>query len=129
MNLGYLLSGDFSFAYSLPTRIFFLMGETKAEIIRAKNGQEAISLLKERKIDVLITGIGLSGEITGIAVAKLAFELNPQMPIIICSAIEGARRDPELLKLGIKDFLIKPIQMEEFKCVFRRAITIKAMVN
>lgn len=103
----------------------YLAKDTQAEIIRAENGREALKFLQGKKIDMLITGIGLP-EIDGIEVAKTALALDCQLPIIIVSANMTVRYNKDLISLGINNILLKPVKEEEFRAMVRKFLPINA---
>ncbi|WP_419954833.1 response regulator transcription factor [Neobacillus niacini] len=78
------------------------------QIIAASNGQEAIQLLKQYKVHILITDIRMP-EITGLELLKMAKELHIFPVIIVISAYSEFEYAQEALRLGVINYLLKPI--------------------
>jgi two-component system, response regulator YesN len=78
------------------------------QIITASNGEEAIGLMKVNKIHILITDIRMP-EITGLQLLKLAKEQNIHPVIIVISAYSEFEYAQEALRLGVINYLLKPI--------------------
>jgi two-component system, response regulator YesN len=78
------------------------------QIMTAANGEEAIQLMKEHKVHILITDIRMP-EITGLELLKIAKELNIFPVIIVISAYSEFEYAQEALRLGVINYLLKPI--------------------
>jgi two-component system, response regulator YesN len=78
------------------------------EIMTASNGEEAIDLMKRNKVHILITDIRMP-EITGLQLLKLAKAQNIQPVIIVISAYSEFEYAQEALRLGVINYLLKPI--------------------
>ncbi len=79
----------------------------------ASDGKEASELfrIQENKIDIVITDVAMP-IMNGIALSKKIRETNLETPIIILSAHNDTGDYVELLKLGVKTFLTKPLSFE-----------------
>jgi two-component system, response regulator YesN len=78
------------------------------QIITASNGEEAIQLLKQYKVHILITDIRMP-EITGLELLKMAKELRIFPVILVISAYSEFEYAQEALRLGVINYLLKPI--------------------
>jgi two-component system, response regulator YesN len=78
------------------------------QIMTASNGEEAIQLMKAHKVHILITDIRMP-EITGLELLKIAKELNIFPVIIVISAYSEFEYAQEALRLGVINYLLKPI--------------------
>ena len=78
------------------------------QIITASNGEEAIQLLKQYKVHILITDIRMP-EITGLELLKIAKELHIFPAILVISAYSEFEYAQEALRLGVINYLLKPI--------------------
>ncbi|MEH7082372.1 response regulator [Neobacillus drentensis] len=74
----------------------------------ASNGEEAIELMKQHKVHILITDIHMP-EITGLQLLKIAREQNIYPVIIVISAYSEFEYAQEALRLGVINYLLKPI--------------------
>jgi two-component system, response regulator YesN len=78
------------------------------QIFTASNGEEAIETMKQRKVHILITDIHMP-EITGLQLLKIAKEQNISPVIIVISAYSEFEYAQEALRLGVINYLLKPI--------------------
>ena len=78
------------------------------QINTASNGEEAIELMKQHKVHILITDIHMP-EITGLQLLKIAKEQNISPVIIVISAYSEFEYAQEALRLGVINYLLKPI--------------------
>ncbi len=77
----------------------------------AGNGLEAIARYQELKPEVTTLDITMP-EKDGISALREIIELDPSAKIIMCSALGQESKVLESIKLGAKDFVVKPFQAE-----------------
>ncbi|MEF2966448.1 response regulator [Paenibacillus sp. M1] len=80
----------------------------KYQIITADNGEEAIQVMRRQKIHILMTDIRMP-EITGLALLKTIKEQNMSPVVILISAYSEFEYAQEALRLGVVNYLLKPI--------------------
>jgi two-component system, response regulator YesN len=78
------------------------------QIRTASNGEEAMEIIKVNKVHILITDIRMP-EITGLQLLKLVKEQNIHPIIIVISAYSEFEYAQEALRLGVINYLLKPI--------------------
>ena len=77
----------------------------------ATNGKEAICMYGSAKPDFVTLDITMP-EMDGIEALKKLVEMDPGATIIMCSAIGQQANVLEAIKIGAKDFIVKPFQPE-----------------
>ena len=77
----------------------------------AGNGVEAVARFQELKPDLMTLDITMP-EKDGLAALKEIIELDPSAKIIMCSALGQESKVLESIKLGAKDFVVKPFQAD-----------------
>lgn len=82
-------------------------------IVTAYSGQEALDYIRMEDIDLLVTDIQM-GEMNGIELMQQAKIVKPWVQTIIISAHETFQYAQRALQLGAKDYLIKPLNSEQF---------------
>jgi two-component system chemotaxis response regulator CheY len=75
----------------------------------AGNGNEAIERYRDLKPDLMTLDITMP-EKDGIAALKDIMELDPQAKVVMCSALGQESKVLESIKLGAKDFVVKPFK-------------------
>jgi two-component system chemotaxis response regulator CheY len=77
----------------------------------AANGVEAIAQFRELRPDLVTLDITMP-EKDGLATLKDVMELDPGAKVIMCSALGQESKVLESIKLGAKDFVVKPFQAD-----------------
>jgi two-component system chemotaxis response regulator CheY len=77
----------------------------------AGNGSEAITRFQELKPEVMTLDITMP-EKDGLAALKEIIELDPGARVVMCSALGQESKVLESIKLGAKDFVVKPFQAD-----------------
>ncbi|MGG6314311.1 response regulator transcription factor [Paenibacillus macerans] len=91
------------------------------QIITAHNGHEALDYVRMEDIDLIVTDIQM-GEMNGIELMHQAKILKPWVQTIIISAHETFQYAQMAIRLGAKDYLIKPLNSEQFLDSVRNAL-------
>lgn len=86
-----------------------LLNKTKAKLLYATNGLQAIEIFKQNhKIDLILMDIKLEG-INGLEAARIIHNLNPNVPIIAQTACVMHGDKEHCLMAGCVDYISKPI--------------------
>ena len=89
-----------------------LLGDYDFECFVAYNGRDALNVLKEKKIDVMITDL-LMPEIDGIELLKRVRVQYPNIQSIVMTAHGGQKENKIVRELGAKNFILKPIDVDQ----------------
>jgi len=89
------------------------------EAKEAENGLCAQRLLSEEAFDLLITDLKMPG-MSGLDLLAWMRESGPSVPVIMMSAFGDVRDAVQAMKLGAKDYLVKPFDPEELIMRIRR---------
>jgi sigma-B regulation protein RsbU (phosphoserine phosphatase) len=91
------------------------------EVVTAKSGREAIELLADRRVDLLLLDIMMPG-MNGLEVLKFLRRIDSliDLPIIMVTAKGGSEDTVEALELGANDYVTKPL---DFPVVLARIRT------
>ena len=90
------------------------------KVLTASNGQEAITIYKKDKIDIIITDIQMP-VMNGLTMVKKIRELNDEIPVIITSAFNETSFLKQAIDLHVDKYIIKPIDMSQLFAVLNRA--------
>ncbi|WP_336775475.1 response regulator transcription factor [Paenibacillus sp. MMO-58] len=80
----------------------------------AEDGEEALERLRELPVDLLITDISMP-IMTGLELIRKARELQPRLKVIILSGFNEFNYLKEGMRLGIENYLLKPINFGELE--------------
>jgi len=94
-------------------KIFFdaALRKTKAKIVWAMDGQEAIDKFKENDIDLVLMDLQLP-ILDGYTATKEIKKINPDIPIIAQTAHVMSGEREKCLEAGCDDYLAKPIRLQ-----------------
>ena len=92
-----------------------------ASITTATSGYEALDYLRMQDFDLLVTDIQM-GSMNGIELMHQAKLVKPWVQTIIISAHETFHYAQSAIRLGAKDYLIKPLNPEQFLDSVRNAL-------
>jgi len=102
--------------------IAILLSRTgKYNVEEADNGKTAITLLKEKAYDIVITDLRMS-PIGGLEVLKQSKKLHPSVEVIVITGQGTIKSGVEAMKLGAYDYIEKPLDDEEFLQLVKKAL-------
>jgi two-component system chemotaxis response regulator CheY len=87
----------------------------------AANGSEAVQRFQELRPDVMTLDITMP-EKDGLAALKEIIAVDPGAKVIMCSALGQESKVLESIKLGAKDFVVKPFQAERVLSAIEKAL-------
>ena len=94
------------------------------EVVPAFDGEEALSLLDQNYIDLIITDL-MMPKVDGYDLTKELRESGYQLPILVVTAKDTFPDKLKGFKLGIDDYMVKPIDVNELllrvEALLRRA--------
>lgn len=98
---------------------FDVMLSDDYHVLSAVTGEEALETIKRRHVDLVILDIRLPG-IDGMEVLKQIKDLDPQIEIIMVTAIKTVKTAVEAIKLGAYDYILKPFDVDEVKYIIQK---------
>lgn len=88
-------------------------GLPEAEVLgEAANGREAIRLAGELRPDIILMDVKMPG-IGGIEAVKVIRKAHPAIKFVVVSAYDTFEYAQELMREGVKEYLLKPTKKEE----------------
>lgn len=90
-----------------------------AEILECRNGLEALEILKNREIDVMFTDIRMP-KMDGIELVKETENLKRCPKIVVVSGYDDFNYAVEMLKHGVKDYILKPVKREKIEELLKK---------
>lgn len=91
-----------------------------SEICEASNGKQALQILHDKDIDLLLTDIKMP-HMDGLELVRRAKEENRLLQVIIFSGYNEFSFAQEAIRYGVKDYVLKPVDPENFHNVIHRA--------
>jgi two-component system response regulator AtoC len=89
----------------------------------AATGHDAVAILRTplSPIDVVLLDIQLP-DISGIDLCARFRELQPHLPVVVCTGCTDPEENAELIRLGIRGYFAKPIPMEDLLATMQRVV-------
>lgn len=97
------------------------LGVEWRDIIEADDGDVAVHLVKERKIDLVLLDLKMK-RMGGMEALSDIQEINPQLPVIVITAFSSVESAVEAMKKGAFDYVTKPIDAEALNLTVDRAL-------
>ncbi len=86
----------------------------------ASNGREGLKLLEEDPGLVILDVV--MPDMDGLEVLRKIRQFNPELPVIMLSAVDRVKTVVEAMRLGAVDYIAKPFESEELKLVIRKML-------
>ena len=92
------------------------MGNYNLEILEAVNGKEALTILREKNPEILLSDIRMP-LMDGIELTRQVKILNPDIAVVIFSGFSDFNYAKEAIRNGVREYILKPVDPQEFKNV------------
>ena len=83
----------------------------------AENGEEALRIVQEKPIDVLLTDIQMP-EMNGLSLARQALAYHKEMKVVIISGYSSFEYAQQGIELRVEGYILKPIDLRQISEVF-----------
>jgi DNA-binding NtrC family response regulator len=113
-----LIVEDDDLMRELMTKI--LAGE-HYHIFQASSGEEALKLLQEQTIDLVLTDLRLTG-MNGLQLLTEVRTFDQEVVVIVMTAYASVETAVEAMRKGAYDYLTKPFINDEIRVMLRRAL-------
>jgi len=91
------------------------------EVETALDASQALPLIDENTFDLIITDINLPG-MNGIELIKKSREKKTGIPAIVITAYPAQWSQEEACKIGVLEYMVKPLDPEELIRVINRSL-------
>ncbi|GAB4333996.1 MAG: sigma-54 dependent transcriptional regulator [Calditrichia bacterium] len=105
-----------------------ILTEEKFLVTKAKNAREALELINQKPFNLLLIDYLLPDK-DGLEVAEKILNTHPEIKVIMMTAFGSVKNAVHAMKLGIYDYLTKPIDLEELLIVIRRALKEQQLIS
>lgn len=95
--------------------------EAGHEVLAAASGEDALRLLEEQPVALVITDFKMPG-LSGLDLLKALQKSSPQTSVLMITAFGTVQSAVEAMKAGAFDYITKPIDYEELVLVVNRAL-------
>lgn len=92
------------------------------DISEAENGLSAYKMIQDNEYDILLTDIKMPF-MDGMELIEKAYEVRPGMKCIIFSGYGDFAYAKQAVRLGVSDYILKPVDINEFKNTLSRVVS------
>jgi len=92
-----------------------------AKIITVYSGKDALEIVSNQQVDVVVTDLKLDGNIDGLAVLEEVKRRNAQTEVILITAYATIDTCKQALRQGAYDYLVKPIDIDQLRTLVQQA--------
>lgn len=92
-----------------------------AEVSTASNGSSGIKLAQEKSFDLIITDIKMP-DISGVDLIREVRKTNRKVKLLVISGYDSFETAKSLLSLNVTDYLLKPLNINEFISVLDKLL-------
>jgi two-component system NtrC family response regulator len=99
-------------------------------VIPASDAAEAIEAVRERKPDVMLLDLSLTGDprkLEGFDVLQDALGIDPTLKVIVITGHDDRENALRAITLGATDFYAKPVDVEHLRVMIQRAAYIRSL--
>lgn len=93
------------------------------QVICCSSGEEAISYLKEKTVDILLLDMLMDPGINGLETYKHIVKMHPGQRAVIASGYSKSAEVQETLRLGANSYISKPYTLEQLAQAISSALT------
>ncbi len=112
---------------SLKSQILFLKNKGY-EVTPLSNGHDALELLKEKTVDVVMLDESMPG-LTGLETLARIKEMHPNLPVVMVTKNEAENIMEEAIGGQITDYLIKPVNPNQVLLSLKKIMDTKRLVS
>ncbi len=92
-----------------------------AKAITVYSGGDALEIVRNERVDVIVTDLKLGGDIDGLAVLEEAKRQNSDTEVILITAYASIETCKEAIRHGAYDYLVKPIDINQLRTLVEQA--------
>ena len=96
-----------------------LLSQEGFEVESAANGNDALDLLRQHKINLVISDINMP-DMNGLVFLRELSRKFPSTSVIMITAYGGVESYLEAMNLGAYEYLHKPVRLEELRSVMKK---------
>lgn len=98
------------------------------EVLSAADGDEALEIFQKTKVHLLITDVNMP-EMTGLALLKAVKEKGGKPVVIIISGYPNFEYAQEAIRLGVINYLLKPVSKQKLIEAVEEALATEASIE
>lgn len=102
--------------------------ENDFEVLTAPNAKEALEKINNQEVSLVFLDIAMP-DMDGMRVLSRIKEYDENLPVIMATASDSARKAVEAMRAGASDYITKPFDADEVVAVARKVLEQKELVK
>ncbi|MGZ8191668.1 MAG: sigma-54-dependent transcriptional regulator [Methylococcaceae bacterium] len=98
-----------------------MLSQMDYDVLQAADGLEAIEVLTDQTIDMVITDLRMP-RLDGIGLLRQLREQQNDIPVIVVTAYGTVESAVDAMKYGASDYIVRPFEMEAVQAAVQRAL-------
>jgi DNA-binding NtrC family response regulator len=98
-----------------------ILGKDGSTILVAEGGQQAVDLLKQQEVDLVLTDLCMPGK-DGMAVLEEAKRLWPAVEVVVITGHASVDTAVEAMQRGAYHYIAKPFKINELRAIVDKAL-------
>lgn len=91
--------------------------------LSAGNGREALALIQEQQIDLVVSDLHMPG-MSGLVLLENLRKQYERLPFIMVTAQGEIKTAVEAMKLGTSDYILRPFELETLEIAIKKALAV-----
>ena len=100
------------------------LAEAGYDVTTARSYKEGLAVLDQEKFDLILTDIILGGK-TGLDLVREIRRRSMSCPVVIFTGFPSGESASDAARMGVVDYLVKPVRMDKLLQVTRDALSRK----
>jgi len=97
------------------------LDKSGVKAIAVYSGEDALEIVRNQQVDVVVTDLKLEGDINGLAILEEAKSTNGHTEVILITAYATIDTCKEAIRRGAYDYLVKPIDIDQLRTLVGQA--------
>ena len=97
------------------------LGKLSVKALAVYTGEHAIEVLRNQRVDVVVTDLKLEGQADGLDVLREARQTSDSTEVILITAYGTIENCKEAIKQGAYDYLVKPLDIDQLRTLVEQA--------
>ncbi len=104
------------------------LSELKYKVFLSFSATGGLDIIRREKLDIVLSDVSMPG-VSGIDLAKRIMEMYMDLPVVLITGLNDLSLVKRALEIGVSDYLVKPVKIEELPVVIERNLQRKMLEN
>jgi DNA-binding NtrC family response regulator len=97
------------------------LGRLPVKAVAVYTGEDAVEVLQNQRVDVVVTDLKLEGRVDGLDVLRQARQNGNSTEVILITAYATIENCKEAIRQGAYDYLVKPLDIDQLRTLVEQA--------